>query len=388
MRPSIAALLMLAHAAAAQVTLREESLHGRKAWVLENGVIRVIALRGGGHIGEMRFVAGDARKTINPFYVPARQTIEPHEYDPAKHRQEYGSAFSAGYMGHLLCFPWFGPASREEREQGLGGHGEAGIVEWKQGEPPRGATFSYAAELPKTQYRVERTITLAAGESVVYIDETFENLAPFDRPYNRVGHATFGTPFVAPEKNFFDTSARRGLIQVRANHSLLGGREIVWPEGIAPNGRPVDLRGLQNAPKTNTLYAVAADKSRKLNYFTLYSTEYPVLVGFLLPTADHPWIVDWQSNQGDRFMRGIEFGTSPFDEGLRRSVERGSLFGLPAYGWIPARRRVTVRYAMFLAEIPTDFRGVADVQQSDGSILITERETKRQIAIPAAIALQ
>jgi hypothetical protein len=177
------------------------------------------------------------------------------------------------------------------------------------------------------------------------------------------------------------------MIHVRANHSLLGGREIRWPEGFGPNGRPVDLRGLQNASKTNTLYAVAADQSRPLNYFTLYSTDYPVLIGFLLPTADHPWIVDWQSNQGDRFTRGIEFGTSPFDEGLRKSVERGSMFGLPTYRWIPARGRTTVRYAMFLAEIPADFKGVANVEQANGAITITERDNGRRISIPSSIAL-
>jgi hypothetical protein len=28
--------------------------------------------------------------------------------------------------------------------------------------------------------------------------------------------------------------------------------------------------------------------------------------------------------------RGIEFGSSPFDEGLRKSVERGSFLGTPS----------------------------------------------------------
>src|SRR5688572_29207046 len=146
-------VLMAAAALPAQQEFCEDKLHGRRAYVLENGRIRVSALRGGGHLGEMRFLADDVKKSINPMYVPTYQTIEPYEYDPAVHRQKYGSALSAGYMGHLLCFPSFGPASPEEAKNGLGAHGEALTVEWKQQRPaqvsPGGVTLYYTAELPK-----------------------------------------------------------------------------------------------------------------------------------------------------------------------------------------------------------------------------------------------
>jgi hypothetical protein len=383
----LAAGLLFSMQAVAQTAYREATLHGRRAYVLENANIRVSALRGGGHIGEMRFLSDDPRKSINPFYVPGYQTIEPYDYDPAKHRQQYRGAFRAGYMGHLLCFPYFGPPSPDEAANGLGGHGEAAVVEWKQHRPPLvdadGVTLSYGADLPKTRYRVERTITLPVAGNIVHIEETFENLAQFDRPYSRAGHATFGMPFVEAGKTFFDTSARTGMIQVRPNHSLQSGREIRWPQGFGRDERPVDLRGMQTLPQTNTFYALAADSSIPLNYFTVYSTDYPVLVGFLLPTADHDWIVDWQSNQDGRWMRGIEFGTTPFDEGLRKSVERGKLLGVPSYGWIAARAKLKVRYSIFLAEIPTGFKGVQSVEHGAGELIVTERETGRRIAIAA-----
>jgi hypothetical protein len=383
------AAVLIAETANAQTSFRTGTLHGRKAYILENGTIRVTALQGGGHIGEIRFLSDDANKSMSPFYVPAYQTIEPYEYDPEKHKQQFGSALGAGYMGHLLCFPMFGPASADEAKRGLGGHGEAATVEWKQLRPAisdsNGVTLHYGADLPKTQYRVARTITLPANETVVYVEETFENLAIFDRPYNRDGHATFGMPFVTVGKNFLDTSAERGMIQVRANHSLLSGREITqWPQGFGPNGRPVDLRGVQPIPKTNTLYALALPQSRPMHYFTLYNTDYPILVGFLLPSSDHSWLVDWQNNQGDRFMRGIEFGTSPYDEGLKRSVERGSLLGLPTYGWIGAGAKTTIKYAIFFAEIPADFKGVQSLEKKNAQIVITERETGRQTTLPSS----
>jgi hypothetical protein len=50
--------LVLSTMASAQTTFREDLLHGRNAFVLDNGRIRVSVLRGGSHIGAMRFVSG------------------------------------------------------------------------------------------------------------------------------------------------------------------------------------------------------------------------------------------------------------------------------------------------------------------------------------------
>jgi hypothetical protein len=71
--------------------------------------------------------------------------------------------------------------------------------------------------------------------------------------------------------------------------------------------------------------------------------------------------------------RGIEFGSSPFDEGLRKSVERGTLFDTPAYEWIGARQRVERDYTLFLSEIPDGFSGVNDVSSEHGVPVVTPR---------------
>ena len=72
-------------------------------------------------------------------------------------------------MGHLVCFPHYGPASADERAQGLRGHGEAGSVEWQQTRAPeidaQHITFYYGADLPVTHYKIERAVTLKAGEA-------------------------------------------------------------------------------------------------------------------------------------------------------------------------------------------------------------------------------
>jgi hypothetical protein len=47
---------------------------------------------------------------------------------------------------------------------------------------------------------------------------------------------------------------------------------------------------------------------------------------------------------GATITRGMEFGVSPFPESRRAMVERGRLFGVPTFRWIPARTAVSVEY--------------------------------------------
>jgi len=392
-------LLLCATVALAQSpSFREEKLHGRHAYVLSNGLIRVSALRGGGHIAEVRFETGDSRRTLNPMRVPHYPTIEPYEYDPARHDALYGANphrwLSSGYMGHLLCFPAFGPpSSEEEARNGLGNHGEAPIVEWKLTSHSADAekvTLDYAADLKRTQFRVGRKLTLRRGEQALLVEEWVENLAPFDRPVNWVQHATFGNPFAEPGKTFMDISATRGEVGRRSVGASLAPGPVTWPDGRSPSGQPVSLRPFQNVPKAGTYYALLMDQSRKESWFTMFHADYPVLIGYLYPTADNPWVGDWQENlsntslpwDGKAIARGIEFGTTPYAEGLRKSVDRGSMFGVPTFRWIGGLSRVSTEFTIFLAGIPAGFQGVMDVARDGSSILIRPAAAGSPMTLP------
>ena len=345
---------------AQSLTLREEAqIYGRPGWVLENGKIRVALLRGGGHIAEVRIIATNTRLSINPMFIPGGD----------------------GYMGHLVCFPYFGPPSAEERAQGLRGHGEAGSVEWQQTRAPKidgtGITFFYGADLPKTQYKIERAVTLNAGDAIVTIEEWIENLAPYDRPYNRDQHATFGAPFVTPGRNVLDMSGTRGITDpVRtAGAKWAGGQLFQWPH--APplkDGIELSLRDFHAIPGGQVYTPVLTDRSKPQSWFTIYNEDYPLLVGYVFPTDDHPWIIDWQNQpRADApagTARGIEFGTSPFDEGLRKSVERAQLLGVPSYKFIGARQRLSTTFTIFLQEIRAGFAGVRDVRLVGGKVIV------------------
>jgi hypothetical protein len=379
---------ILCHAQAP--TVKEETVHGRKAWVLENGLIRVSLLRGGGHIAEARLLSSNPKAAINPMRVPHYPTMEPYDYVDSKHNAIYGDGphrwLHSGYMGHLLCFPHYGPPSAEEAAAGLGNHGEAPIVEWharKIDTTPDAVIVRYGAELNKTQFRVERAVTLQRGKRLVRIEEWIENLAPFDRPINWMQHATFGNPFVEPGKTMLDASATRGLVGAGRpdNRSLKPDSAVQWPEGINHEGAKTDLRAFQARPQAGTYYALLMDQSRAEQFFTLYHTGYRVLIGYLYPTEGNLWLADWQENRsntiapwnGQAVARGMEFGSSPFAEGLRKSVERASLFGVPAYRWIGGRQKLKTEFTIFLEEIPEGYKGVKDARMMDGRLVVAPR---------------
>lgn len=363
-------MLSSATLGAQALTLRaDQDVQGRKGWVIETDRMHIGLLQNGGHMAEIRLISDNPRLVINPMFIPT----------------------GTGYMGHMVCFPNVGPASPEERQNGIGGHGEANGVMWQQTRPPQideqSLTFFYGADLPKTQYRIERAMSLKRGTTTIHVEEWIENLTPYDRPYNYDQHPTFGAPFVAPQRNVLDMSGTKGMTDTRrtAGNQWAAAREFQWPNAPREDGATLNMREFHGTPAGQAYTAIRADPSRPLSWFTLYNADYPLLIGYLFPTADNPWIIDWQNlpraDSTAGTARAILFGTSPFDEGQRKSVERGQLFGTPSYKFIAARQRLSTTYDIFLAEIPSGFAGAQDVRVERGTIAITERGTGRSVIV-------
>ena len=369
-------------------SFQEGKLHGRRAFILENDRMRVSTLPGGGFIGEIRFRSDDPKLSINPMRVPHYQTIDPYTYDIAKDGDVYGTGIQrrlmSGYMGHFLCFPQFAASSEAEFRQDYGQHGEALAVEWKlQKVDSRkdGVTLRYTADLPLTQYRVERAITLPSDETVAYVEESVENKVSYGRPMQWVQHVTFGPPFVELNKTYADAPVS-GVVAGRGRDATLGAS---WPETKNPDGAMADLRVFSGRGSTWLL-----DGSKPKVYFTMYNTEYRVLIGYIFESPSNRWVYDWQENQrvqekpwnGKVIARAICIGDSTIG-GLRNAVEQGKMAGVPVFSWIEARERRTQKYAFFLAQIPLGFKGVASLRIEDGRIDIQERETGRTISTKA-----
>jgi len=64
--------------------------NGREAYTLQNDLVRMVTLPGGGHIAEFQFLAETGLPVLNPLWVPPWKSIEPYKYRAAKHATEYG----------------------------------------------------------------------------------------------------------------------------------------------------------------------------------------------------------------------------------------------------------------------------------------------------------
>jgi hypothetical protein len=98
------------------------------------------------------------------------------------------------------------------------------------------------------------------------------------------------------------------------------------------------------------------DPERETAFFVAFSPTTRLAFGYVWKRADFPWMGIWEENHsrsappwnGATLTRGMEFGVSPMPESRRQMIDRGHLFGVPAYRWIPARSTVTVEYWIVL----------------------------------------
>ena len=306
--------------------MAEIRYRGRRATSIENELVRVTVLHEGGHIAEIL----EKQSGVNPLWTPPWESIEPSAYDPREH-PEYGadaeSKLLSGIMGHNLCMDIFGGPSAEEADAGLTVHGEASVALYEVA--ATGAELTQRARLPQAQLQLERRIALA-GRAVEVV-EAVENESATDRPIAWTEHVTLGPPFL-----------EKGATQFRAPAT----KSLTLEEG---NG---NLELYTNAPVSGGFTSHLMDPARETAFFVAWSPRSLVALGYLWRRADFPWLGIWEENygragapwNGRTLTRGMEFGASPVAETRRQMIERGSLFRVPAFRWIPARTRVEVRY--------------------------------------------
>lgn len=324
----------------------------RRAASIENRHLRVTVLEGGGHIAEVF----DKETAVNPLWTPPWPSIEPSTYDPALHPQ-YGAGADAmllaGIMGHNLCLDIFGGPSSEEANAGLTPHGEASVAVYHL--DVRGDTLSASAHLPVAELRVARRIEL--DERAVRIRESVENLASCDRPVGWTQHVTLGPPFLRNGGTEFRASATRSKVfegPFGSADYLEAGAVFDWPAAPGDDGGVVDLRLYTNAPSSNAYTAHLMDPRREHAFFVAFTPALRLAFGYVWKQSDFPWMGIWEENRsrlhtpwnGVTITRGMEFGVSPMPESRRQMIDRGRLFDVPTYRWIPARTRVEVEYCI------------------------------------------
>lgn len=289
--------------------------HNRRAVQVENERIRLTVTVEGGHVAEILHKASG----VNPLWIPPWPSIEPSTYSVAAH-PEYGdnaeSKLLAGILGHNLCLDLFGAPSEDEARAGISAHGEASVVPYEVSS--QASELIMRCTLPIAQIAFERRIQLAPNR--ILFSETVENLSALDRPIAWTQHVTLGPPFM-----------EYGVTEFRA---------------------PVAKSHTLNEGFSTHLMDPHNDRA----YFFALCPKTSVLFGYVWNRSDFPWLGIWEENKGREHppwnrrtvTRGMEFGASPLPESRRQMIDRHSLFGVPAYRWLPAMSKLRAEYYAFI----------------------------------------
>jgi hypothetical protein len=329
--------------------MAETRYRNRRAVQLENEAVRLTVLVEGGHIAEIfHKTAG-----VNPLWTPVWPSIEPSQYDPARH-SEYGSdaesKLLAGIMGHNLCLDLFGGPSEAEASAGVTVHGEASVRPYSITEEP--GALACKCEMPLSNMRFTRRLTLHGAE--IRIDETVENLGAWDRPIAWTQHVTLGPPFLQRGRTRFELTATRSRTFEGQFGTLFdSGVDFNWPMAPLKGGGSYDLRIYSDRDVSAGYTAHLMDPSRGEAEWSASNGD--ITFGYRWRREDFPWCGIWEENcarqsppwGGRSITRGMEFGVSPMPEPRRAMIGRGSLFGMPAYRWLPARGTLTASYVAF-----------------------------------------
>jgi len=331
----------------------------RPVLIVEGDAVRLVADLAGGAIGEFRFRDSD----LNPLQwnTPAA-----------------GDTAIRGF-GHFLCLDRWGPPSDAEGARGMPYHGEAATVGWQAAATPHPEGGSVAAEmtasLPIAGLSVRREIRVSSTQALARVRERIVNDRPLGRIFNVVQHPTIAPPFLDAATRV-DCNGARGFAQGKP---LPHPEEpsFPWPLALDREGNPADLRILTDrAEPAVASYVIEGP----WGWVTAATASRGLLIGYLWPTADYPWVSLWRDvRDGRPAARGLEFGSTGLHQPFPTLVQVGRLWDRPLFEFLDAGETRTKTYWMFLARIPTDFRGVQRIE-FDGSRLVMHEQGTGAVA--------
>lgn len=355
---------------------------GRAAWELDNGILMVVMLAGGGHIARLALAS---QPDLNPLWTPPWPTVEPWQFRRADADRCGGSPLLASVSGHLLCLHYFGSPSAAESQRGLDGHGEAPRARWELAEravSPRHARLRTRCELPVAGMQVARAITLRPGSHVVEVTEEITNTTDHDTPFTLCEHVTFGPPFLEKGVTCFDLPADAGHTFPRdfgTPQRLRTDTAFDWPDGPGAAGGTVDLRTIGKRTRRSSDFTTQhLDAEREDAWFSAVNPRAGLLVAYQWRRRDFPWVGNWEENfcrtaapwNGRTLARGMEFANTPFPTSLQEQVARGRMHGDATFAWLPARATLRVDYRILLMPVEKNVRGVADIRPAPTGLAV------------------
>jgi hypothetical protein len=362
----------------------------RQAYCLDNGIVALTTLTGGGHIADFRLLDA-AGSGVNVMWEAPWTSMDPDQFRSG-HIRKYGPApigkFLAAFTGHAVCVDYFGAPSDAEIAQGLLLHGEAATSRWRlmeQKETAAEARLAFAVRLPAARLRFRRELRLLRGESVVYFDECIANEGTQDHFFHWTQHVTLGSPLLNPETSAIALSGTRAITWPHGYEGaalLPNNQEFTWPNAPTLDGGKVDLAQPFVRNGKGFIASLLLDPKREIGFVAALNWELGLLLGYCFRRADFPWVAIWEENMarlgspwnGKVRARGLEFGSTPMPVGKEETFARGPLFDTPTFRRIPAKSSLRVPYVAFLCKVKSEWRSIGDIQLRADTIIVTEQQ--------------
>jgi len=382
------------------ISCEKTKWRGRSAMRLANGSIELVTLMGGGAIADLRLSTGSEEQRHNVLWEAPWTSMDPDRYQGRIHNRSYGpefvGKFLAGFTGHALCLDYFGAPSEAEARQGLCLHGEGPTTRWKvveQSHSRESASLLLEAKLPNAGLKFQRTLRMRRGEAVVYVSETVFNLRATDHFFHWTQHVTLGPPFLQAGESQVFLPAKRAVTWPHGyeGKSLLAdSREFSWPHAPATGGGVTDISQPFTRPGTGFVAAALLNTDRDLSYVAALNFRLGLVLGYCFPRQTFPWVAIWEENcarqdapwKGKTQARGVEFGTTPMPIGKQEAFAAGPLFGTPTFRIVPAKGKLQVHYAIFLAPVNPDWREILDIEAGQKAITVIGSNQDR-VNVPA-----
>jgi hypothetical protein len=371
--------------------------HNRPAFCLNNGVIKLTTLTGGGHIADFRLL-GQTVASMNSLWEAPWPTMDPGRFR-SSHVRKYGATsmgkFLAAFTGHAVCLDYFGEPSEEEAVRGLALHGEAANSRWKllgRKQNNAEARLLLGVRLPAAGLRLRRDLSLRRNESVVYVEERLTNERTQDHFFHWIQHVTLGPPLLRPDESVVALPGSRGLTWPHGyeGRSLIrDNQEFTWPEAPALGGGKINLDRPFGRDGRGCVAAVLLDPRRQLGFIAALNWRLGLLLGYCFRRSDlggpsgkrtllalaPPW-------DGKMRAHGLEFGSTPMPICRGETFARGSQFDTPTFRRIPARSELRAPYVVFLSQVSSRGRSIRDLQPQQDRIVVTE-ERGEQLELQA-----
>lgn len=353
------------------------TISGRKAWFLDNDAIIVTMTQGGGHIASLEL---RDRKGINPMWTPVWKSLEPWQYNAAKHKAKYELKLLASIMGHNICLGWFGDPSPDEARAGMEVHGEAPVAKWKLASRKvtrASVSMTCTCDLPVSQMQLTRTVSASRASRIVSVKETVRNTSKRDLPFTMCQHVTMGPPFLEKGVTVFDMPATKCHTFPGAFSKKMRFKQDTafrWPDGPGAKGGKVDMRVIGREYKASSDFTTQLmDPARDDAWFSAVNPKQGLMLAYVWRREDFPWVGNWEENRGRNvnpwagksLTRGMEFANTPFPIGLRNAVDMSEFHDMPTYRWLPAAGKVEVEYDIIMAAVPARVKGVKNISKTE-----------------------